>query len=202
MFRPTAFAVAAALFGAMILNITLQPILASVFLDGRAPERQAQPRLRVPDLDYTGSAPGKALRTKEADHRRLRRSDRRRGRRPTLSWARSSSRLWTRGRSWPRRSCCRRRPSRSRSRWARGSRRYLLSFPEVVSVSRTTGHGRGLGAPPSRQPQPLQHRAPAAGKEETRLQGDHRRRCARSSTSSRASPTSSSSRSPTSWPRC
>jgi cobalt-zinc-cadmium resistance protein CzcA len=43
MFRPTAFAVAAALFGAMLLNITLQPILASVFLtekhlkDGRNP---------------------------------------------------------------------------------------------------------------------------------------------------------------------
>lgn len=32
MFRPTAFAVAAALFGAMLLNITLQPILASVFM--------------------------------------------------------------------------------------------------------------------------------------------------------------------------
>jgi len=32
MFRPTAFAVAAALFGAMLLNITLQPILASVFI--------------------------------------------------------------------------------------------------------------------------------------------------------------------------
>ncbi|HCS48171.1 MAG TPA: CusA/CzcA family heavy metal efflux RND transporter, partial [Candidatus Aminicenantes bacterium] len=32
MFRPTAFAVAAALFAAMILNVTLQPILASVFL--------------------------------------------------------------------------------------------------------------------------------------------------------------------------
>jgi heavy metal efflux system protein len=35
MFRPTAFAVAAALFGAMLLNITLQPILASVFLSGK-----------------------------------------------------------------------------------------------------------------------------------------------------------------------
>lgn len=32
MFRPTAFAVAAALFGAMLLNITLQPILAATFL--------------------------------------------------------------------------------------------------------------------------------------------------------------------------
>jgi cobalt-zinc-cadmium resistance protein CzcA len=37
MFRPTAFAVAAALFGAMILNITLQPILASHFLARRRP---------------------------------------------------------------------------------------------------------------------------------------------------------------------
>ena len=32
MFRPTAFAVAAALFGAMLLNITLQPILASFLI--------------------------------------------------------------------------------------------------------------------------------------------------------------------------
>ena len=32
MFRPTAFAVAGALFGAMLLNITLQPILAVTFL--------------------------------------------------------------------------------------------------------------------------------------------------------------------------
>jgi cobalt-zinc-cadmium resistance protein CzcA len=32
MFRPTAFAVAAALFGSLVLNLTLQPILASVFL--------------------------------------------------------------------------------------------------------------------------------------------------------------------------
>jgi cobalt-zinc-cadmium resistance protein CzcA len=32
MFRPTAFAVAAALFGAMLLNITLQPILAFAFM--------------------------------------------------------------------------------------------------------------------------------------------------------------------------
>jgi len=32
MFRPTAFAVAAALFGAMILNLTLQPVLASYYL--------------------------------------------------------------------------------------------------------------------------------------------------------------------------
>jgi cobalt-zinc-cadmium resistance protein CzcA len=32
MFKPTAFAVAAALFGSLILNITLKPVLASIFL--------------------------------------------------------------------------------------------------------------------------------------------------------------------------
>lgn len=32
MFRPTAFAVAASLFGAMILNLTLQPVLATYFM--------------------------------------------------------------------------------------------------------------------------------------------------------------------------
>jgi cobalt-zinc-cadmium resistance protein CzcA len=32
MFQPTAFAVAAALFGSLVLNLTLQPVLASVFL--------------------------------------------------------------------------------------------------------------------------------------------------------------------------
>jgi cobalt-zinc-cadmium resistance protein CzcA len=35
MFRPTAFAVAAALFGALVLNLSLQPVLASVFLTER-----------------------------------------------------------------------------------------------------------------------------------------------------------------------
>jgi len=35
MFRPTAFAVAAALFGSLILNLTLKPVLGSVFLTER-----------------------------------------------------------------------------------------------------------------------------------------------------------------------
>lgn len=35
MFRPTAFAVAAALFGSLILNLTLKPVLASIFLTER-----------------------------------------------------------------------------------------------------------------------------------------------------------------------
>lgn len=41
MFRPTAFAVAAALFGALVLNLSLQPILASyVFSSRHVPERR------------------------------------------------------------------------------------------------------------------------------------------------------------------
>lgn len=50
MFRPTAFAVAAALFGAMLLNITLQPILAAVFLAGRRIKET-----RDPVTDYLSS---------------------------------------------------------------------------------------------------------------------------------------------------
>ena len=38
MFQPTAFAVAAALFGSLVLNLTLQPVLASVFLKGTKPK--------------------------------------------------------------------------------------------------------------------------------------------------------------------
>ena len=43
MFRPTAFAVAAALFGSLILNITLKPVLASVFLTERHLKERRNP---------------------------------------------------------------------------------------------------------------------------------------------------------------
>ncbi len=43
MFRPTAFAVAAALFAAMLLNITLQPILAVVFLKEKSLQEKRNP---------------------------------------------------------------------------------------------------------------------------------------------------------------
>ena len=43
MFRPTAFAVAAALFGSLILNLTLQPILASFFLTERQMKGKSNP---------------------------------------------------------------------------------------------------------------------------------------------------------------
>ncbi len=39
MFRPTAFAVAASLFGAMLLNLTLQPVLATYFIRGNQKKR-------------------------------------------------------------------------------------------------------------------------------------------------------------------
>jgi heavy metal efflux system protein len=41
MFQPTAFALAAALFGSLVLNLTLQPVLASVFLTGRKKGRES-----------------------------------------------------------------------------------------------------------------------------------------------------------------
>jgi cobalt-zinc-cadmium resistance protein CzcA len=43
MFRPTAFAVAAALLGALVLNLTLQPILASIFLAGKGLKAKKNP---------------------------------------------------------------------------------------------------------------------------------------------------------------
>jgi cobalt-zinc-cadmium resistance protein CzcA len=41
MFQPTAFAVAAALFGSLVLNLTLQPVLASVFMGGNRKARES-----------------------------------------------------------------------------------------------------------------------------------------------------------------
>jgi cobalt-zinc-cadmium resistance protein CzcA len=43
MFRPTAFAVAAALFGSLILNLTLKPVLCSVFLTERHLKERKNP---------------------------------------------------------------------------------------------------------------------------------------------------------------
>jgi cobalt-zinc-cadmium resistance protein CzcA len=47
MFRPTAFAVAAALFGSLILNLTLQPILAAVCLKRGQAKNQHNPMNRL-----------------------------------------------------------------------------------------------------------------------------------------------------------
>ncbi len=43
MFRPTAIAVAAALFGALVLNLVLQPVLCSVFLQSEAGRAEKNP---------------------------------------------------------------------------------------------------------------------------------------------------------------
>jgi len=43
MFKPTAFAVAAALFGSLLLNLTLKPVLASVFLTERYLKERKNP---------------------------------------------------------------------------------------------------------------------------------------------------------------
>jgi cobalt-zinc-cadmium resistance protein CzcA len=47
MFEPTAFAVAAALFGSLVLNLTLQPVLASVFLGGAKRKTRENPVNRL-----------------------------------------------------------------------------------------------------------------------------------------------------------
>ncbi len=78
----------------------------------------------------------------------------------------------------------------------------FLSFPEVVSVSRTTGTAEA-----SEHVHPVNHshyniELLPREKRKRGFRGDHRRRCARSSTTCPAWPTSSSSPSPTSWPRC
>lgn len=43
MFKPTAFAVAAALFGSLLLNITLKPVLASIFLTDKHLKERKNP---------------------------------------------------------------------------------------------------------------------------------------------------------------
>jgi cobalt-zinc-cadmium resistance protein CzcA len=60
MFRPTAFAVAAALFGAMILNITLQPVLASYFLRKEKQRSNKNPVTEFLEHRYQGLL-GRAL---------------------------------------------------------------------------------------------------------------------------------------------
>lgn len=52
MFRPTAFAVAAALFGSLILNLTLKPVLASVFLTERHLKERKNPVIEFLNKKY------------------------------------------------------------------------------------------------------------------------------------------------------
>ena len=55
MFKPTAIAVAAALFGALILNLTLQPLLCSMFLKVDAEKRGRDPIMGVLSEKYEAS---------------------------------------------------------------------------------------------------------------------------------------------------
>jgi cobalt-zinc-cadmium resistance protein CzcA len=54
MFRPTAFAVAAALFGAMLLNITVQPVLAVYFLKKQGLRERRNPVTAFLENTYHG----------------------------------------------------------------------------------------------------------------------------------------------------
>jgi cobalt-zinc-cadmium resistance protein CzcA len=65
MFRPTAFAVAAALFGSLIMNLTLKPVLASLFLTEKHLKDRKNPVTDVLTRAYHGLLL-KALHSKKA----------------------------------------------------------------------------------------------------------------------------------------
>ncbi|MFO7617445.1 MAG: efflux RND transporter permease subunit [Bacteroidales bacterium] len=63
MFKPTAFAVVGALFGSLILNLTLQPVLCSIFLGGNRVLSQKNPLMTKLTQYY------KSLLEKALDHK-------------------------------------------------------------------------------------------------------------------------------------
>jgi len=65
MFRPTAFAVAAALFGSLILNLTLKPVLGSVFLTERHLKDRKNPVIEFLTKKY------RSVLVKSLDHKKL-----------------------------------------------------------------------------------------------------------------------------------
>ena len=65
MFRPTAFAVAAALFGSLILNLTLKPVLASVFLTEKHLTERKNPVTEYLTKKY------RTILAKSLDHKKL-----------------------------------------------------------------------------------------------------------------------------------
>ena len=65
MFRPTAFAVAAALFGSLLLNLTLKPVLASVFLTERHLKDRKNPVTEFLSQKY------RTIVTRSLDHKKL-----------------------------------------------------------------------------------------------------------------------------------
>ena len=65
MFRPTAFAVAAALLGSLILNLTLKPVLASVFLREKHLKDRKNPVTEFLTKKY------RSILTKSLDHKKF-----------------------------------------------------------------------------------------------------------------------------------
>ena len=65
MFRPTAFAVAAALFGSLILNLTLKPVLASIFLKEKHLKDRKNPVTEFLTEKY------RSILTKSLDHKKF-----------------------------------------------------------------------------------------------------------------------------------
>ncbi len=65
MFRPTAFAVVAALFGALVVNITLQPVLASYYLTEKHVKERRNPITELINEKY------RAVLNKALEHHKL-----------------------------------------------------------------------------------------------------------------------------------
>ena len=65
MFRPTVFAVAAALFGSLILNLTLKPVLASAFLTERHLKERKNPVTEFLSQKY------RTILARSLDHKKL-----------------------------------------------------------------------------------------------------------------------------------
>jgi cobalt-zinc-cadmium resistance protein CzcA len=65
MFRPTAFAVAAALFGSLLLNLTLKPVLASIFLTEKHLKERKNPVTEFLSKKYS------SVLTQALDHKKF-----------------------------------------------------------------------------------------------------------------------------------
>ena len=66
MFRPTAFAVAAALFGSLVLNLTLKPVLASLLLTETTPADPQGASMTELTHEMVRVDPGRRARTRRA----------------------------------------------------------------------------------------------------------------------------------------
>jgi heavy metal efflux system protein len=199
MFKPTAFAVAAALLGSLVLNLSLQPVLASYLLAEKHVTVRDNPVSDFLSRHYRRLL-ARCPREQGRGRRRLRRAAR--CCRRLLHASGKGVRAPARRRRNPASTVMAPRPrSRSRSRWRARVERIMLSFSEVAAVARTTGAPR----PPStfiRSTTATTTSSWCRGSCGSALRRIDGRPPRGGSTSCRGSVTYSNSLSPTSWARC